>query len=294
MAEAAHGNRGPRPCLYTQGMAGLLYLVATPIGNLEDITYRAVRVLKETDLIACEDTRHTRTLLDHYDIRTPTISYHEHNEVERATELAERLRAGAAIALVSDAGMPLVSDPGYRLVRAAIENGIAVQPVPGASAALAALAASGLPTETFRFCGFLPSKPGQRAKALEALAEEHATLVFYEAPHRILEALEAIETVLGPRPVVVARELTKIHEEFLRGTAAQIRAQLAERDRVKGEMTVLVGRAAAPAPDDTPVDVAVDALMRAGIPRMNAIKQVARRRGMAKREVYEMLLRDRS
>ena len=283
--------RGFRP--YTQGMAGLLYLVATPIGNLEDITYRAVRVLREADLIACEDTRHTRTLLDHYDIRTPTISYHEHNEVERAGELAERLRAGAAIALVSDAGMPLVSDPGYRLVRAAIESGVPVQPVPGPSAALAALAASGLPTETFRFCGFLPSKPGQRAKALEALAEEHATLIFYEAPHRILEALEAIEKALGPRPVVVARELTKIHEEFLRGTAAQIRAQLAERDAVKGEMTVLVGRAAAPAPDDTPVDEAVDALLRAGTPRMDAIKQVARRRGMSKREVYEMLLRDR-
>jgi 16S rRNA (cytidine1402-2'-O)-methyltransferase len=274
-------------------MAGLLYLVATPIGNLEDITYRAVRVLKEADLIACEDTRHTRTLLDHYDIRTPTVSYHEHNEVERAGELAERLRAGAAIALVSDAGMPLVSDPGYRLVRAAIESGIPVEPVPGASAALAALAASGLPAETFRFCGFLPSKPGQRAKALEALAEEHATLIFYEAPHRILEALEAIERALGPRPVVVARELTKIHEEFLRGTAAEIRAQLAEREAVKGEMTVLIGRASGPAPDDTPVDEAVGALMRAGTPRMDAIKQVARRRGMSKREVYEKLLRDR-
>jgi 16S rRNA (cytidine1402-2'-O)-methyltransferase len=274
-------------------MAGLLYLVATPIGNLEDITYRAVRVLREADLIACEDTRQTRKLLDHYDIRTPTISYHEHNEVERAGELAARLLTGAVIALVSDAGMPLVSDPGYRLVRAAIESGIPVQPVPGASAALAALAASGLPAETFRFCGFLPPKPGQRAKALEALAEEHATLIFYEAPHRILEALEAIEKALGPRPVVVARELTKIHEEFLRGTAAQIRAQLAERDVVKGEMTVLVGRASEPAPDDTPVDAAVDALMRAGTPRMDAIKQVARRRGMSKREVYEKLLRDR-
>jgi 16S rRNA (cytidine1402-2'-O)-methyltransferase len=274
-------------------MAGLLYLVATPIGNLEDITYRAVRVLKEADLIACEDTRQTRKLLEHYDIRTPTISYHEHNEAPRAGELAERLSAGAVIALVSDAGMPLVSDPGYRLVRAAIENGIPVQPVPGASAALAALAASGLPAETFRFCGFLPPKPGQRAKALEALAEEHATLVFYEAPHRILGALEAIEKVLGPRPVVVARELTKIHEEFLRGTAAGIRAQLAERDAVKGEMTVLVGRASGPAPDDTPVDEAVEALLRAGTPRMDAIKQVARRRGVSKREVYEKLLRDR-
>ena len=268
----------------------MLYLVATPIGNLEDITYRAVRVLGEADVIACEDTRTTRKLLDHYGIHKPTISYHEHNEVERAGELAERMRAGAAIALVSDAGMPLVSDPGYRLVRAAIENGIPVQPVPGASAALAALAASGLPADAFRFCGFLPPKPGQRSKTLEALAEEHSTLIFYEAPHRILEALEAIENVLGPRPVVVARELTKIHEEFLRGTAAQIRAQLAERDAVKGEMTVLVGRAAAPAPDDTPVDEAVDALLRAGTPRMDAIKQVARRRGLSKREVYDQLL----
>jgi 16S rRNA (cytidine1402-2'-O)-methyltransferase len=274
-------------------MAGLLYLVATPIGNLEDITYRAVRVLREADLIACEDTRQTSKLLAHYDIRTPTISYHEHNEAQRAGELAARLGAGATIALVSDAGTPLVSDPGYRLVKTAIESGISVQPVPGASAALAALAASGLPTDTFRFCGFLPPKPGQRAKTLEALAEEHATLIFYEAPHRILEALEAIAKALGPRPVVVARELTKIHEEFLRGTAAEIRAQLAARDAVKGEMTVLVGRASGPAPDPTPVDKAVEALLQAGTPRMDAIKQVARRRGMSKREVYEKLFRDR-
>ncbi|MGA2269883.1 MAG: 16S rRNA (cytidine(1402)-2'-O)-methyltransferase [Bryobacteraceae bacterium] len=273
-------------------MAGLLYLVATPIGNLEDITYRAVRVLGEADLIACEDTRQTRKLLDHYGIRKPTISYHEHNEVERTPELAARLLAGAVIALVSDAGMPLISDPGYRLVRAAIENGIAVQPVPGASAALAALAGSGLPTEAFRFGGFLPLKAGQRAKTLEALADERATLVFYEAPHRILETLEAIEKTLGPRPVVVARELTKIHEEFLRGTAAEIRAELAGRGAVKGEITVLIGRAWGPAPDDTPVEEAVEALLRAGTPRMDAIKQVARQRRMSKREVYERLLHD--
>ena len=273
-------------------MAGLLYVGATPIGNLEDITYRAVRVLGEADLIACEDTRQTRKLLDHYGIRKPTISYHEHNEVERTPELAARLLAGAVIALVSDAGMPLISDPGYRLVRAAIENGIAVQPVPGASAALAALAGSGLPTEAFRFGGFLPLKAGQRAKTLEALADERATLVFYEAPHRILETLEAIEKTLGPRPVVVARELTKIHEEFLRGTAAEIRAELAGRGAVKGEITVLIGRAWGPAPDDTPVEEAVEALLRAGTPRMDAIKQVARQRRMSKREVYERLLHD--
>src|SRR5215831_6979256 len=177
---------------------GVLYVVATPIGNLEDITYRAVRILKEADLIACEDTRQTRKLLDHYGIQKPTISYHEHNEAERTEELTARLRDGTTIALVSDAGVPLVSDPGYRLVRAAVEAGIAVVPVPGASAAMAALAAAGLPTDAFHFAGFLPPRPGQRAKALEALADEQATLIFYEAPHRILETLEAIGEVLGP------------------------------------------------------------------------------------------------
>ena len=274
-------------------MPGVLYLVATPIGNLEDITYRAVRLLGEVDLIACEDTRQTRKLLDHYHIHKPTLSYHEHNEAERAAELASRMLAGESVALVSDAGMPLVSDPGYRLVRAAIENDIPVQPVPGPSAALAALAGSGLPTHAFYFGGFLPAKPGQRAKALEALAGETATLVFYEAPHRLLEALEAIDTVLGARPMVVARELTKVHEEFLRGTAGEIRAALAGRDSVKGEITLLIGKAEAPAPDDTPVDVAVENLERAGVARMDAIKQVARRRGLSKREIYDQLLRSR-
>ena len=274
-------------------MPGTLYVVATPIGNLEDMTYRAVRVLGEVDLIACEDTRQTHKLLQHYGIQKPTISYHEHNEAERAAELTARMLAGTSIALVTDAGMPLVSDPGYRLVRAAIECGVPVQPVPGASAVLTALAASGLPTDSFRFGGFLPSKPGQRAKLLESLAEEHATLIFYEAPHRILEALEAIEAALGARAVVVARELTKVHEEFLRGTAAEIRRALERRDAVKGEMTILIGKATAPAPDDTPLDEAVDALMRGGTPRMDAIKQVARKRGLSKREVYEQLLRER-
>src|SRR5581483_1241501 len=186
-SEKAHGAS-----TYTQRMSGQLYLVATPIGNLEDITYRAVRILRGVDLIACEDTRQSRKLLDHYDIRKPTISYHEHNEAERTAELVSRLLAGSSIALISDAGMPLVSDPGYRLVRGAIECGVAVQAVPGPSAALTALAASGLPTDSFRFGGFLPIKAGQRAKALEALAEEDATLIFYEAPHRILETLEAV------------------------------------------------------------------------------------------------------
>jgi 16S rRNA (cytidine1402-2'-O)-methyltransferase len=273
-------------------MSGLLYLVATPIGNLEDITYRAVRILGEVDLIACEDTRQTRKLLDHYGIQKPMISYHDHNEAERTEDLAARLRAGATIALVSDAGMPLVSDPGYRLVRAAVESGIAVAPLPGPSAALTALAASGLPTDAFHFGGFLPVKPGQRLKALEAIADEQATAIFYEAPHRVLESLEAIEQVLGARPIVVARELTKIHEEFLRGSAAEIRAQLEARDAVKGEITILIGKATGPEPDDTPLPDAVEALVRDGTPRMDAIKQVARRRGLSKREVYAQLVRD--
>ncbi|HEY1338766.1 MAG TPA: 16S rRNA (cytidine(1402)-2'-O)-methyltransferase [Bryobacteraceae bacterium] len=274
-------------------MAGMLYLVATPIGNLEDITHRAVRVLGEADTIACEDTRQTRKLLDHYGIQKPTVSYHEHNETERAEELADRMRAGAVVALVSDAGMPLVSDPGYRLVRAAIAAGVRVEAIPGPSAALTALAASGLPTDAFYFGGFLPAKPGQRAKALEALAELPATLIFYEAPHRILEALDAIAQTLGSRPVVVARELTKLHEEYLRGTAAEIRDILAARDAMKGEMTILIGKSNGPPPDDTPVEDAVAALVRAGSPRMDAIKQVARRRGLSKREVYDQLLREK-
>jgi 16S rRNA (cytidine1402-2'-O)-methyltransferase len=273
-------------------MPGKLYIVATPIGNLEDITYRAVRVLGEADLIACEDTRQTRKLLDRYGIHKPTISYHEHNEMERTAELAARLGAGATIALVSDAGVPLISDPGYRLVRAAVEMGIPVYPVPGPSAALAALAASGLPTDAFHFGGFLPAKPGQRARALEELAQEQATLIFYEAPHRILEALETVVQVLGSRPVVVARELTKVHEEFVRGSAAEVREQLAARDSIKGEITLLIGKATGPVPDDTPLDEAVAALVRGGAPRMDAIKQVARRRGLSKRAVYERLLKE--
>lgn len=274
-------------------MSGQLYLVATPIGNLEDITYRAVRILREADLIACEDTRQTRKLLEHYDIHKPTISYHEHNEAERAEELVSRMLAGTSIALVSDAGMPLVSDPGYRLVRAAVQCGVPVHALPGPSAALTALAASGLPTDSFHFGGFLPVKPGQRAKLLESLTGSQATLIFYEAPHRILDSLEAIESALGPRPVVVARELTKIHEEYLRGTAAEIAAQLAARDSVKGEFTVLIGKATEPAPDDTPLEEAVELLIHEGVARMDAIKQVARRRGLSKREVYDQLLHDR-
>lgn len=274
-------------------MSGRLYIVATPIGNLEDITYRAVRILREVDSIACEDTRQTRKLLDHYGIGKPAVSYHEHNEMERAVELAAQMSAGANIALVTDAGVPLVSDPGYRLVRAAIDAGVPVHPIPGPSAALAALSASGLPTDSFRFGGFLPVKPGQRVKALEAIREEHATVIFYEAPHRILDALQAIDGTLGNRPVVIGRELTKIHEEFLRGTAREIHDTLAARDSIKGEFTLLIGKATEPPPDDTPLGEAVDALENAGMPRMEAIKQVAHRRGLSKREVYSQLLSSR-
>jgi len=266
-------------------MPGTLYLVATPIGNLEDITLRALRLLREADLIACEDTRQTGKLLAHFGIDKPMTSYHEHNETARTQEMVAKLEAGANIALVSDAGTPLVSDPGYRLVTAAIDAGITVVPIPGASAVLGALSGAGLPTDAFRFCGFLPPKQGQRKKALEALRDEDCTLVFYEAPHRILDALLDVSAVYGERPVVVARELTKLHEEFLRGTAEEVRARLAARPSVKGEIVLLIGKGS-PIPSDTPVEEAVRELEQKGVARMDAIKQVARQRGLSKREVY--------
>ena len=270
-----------------EALSGTLYLVATPIGNLEDITFRAVRILREVDRIACEDTRQTRKLLERYEIAKPCVSYHEHNEAERTPELIAELRGGATVALVSDAGMPLVSDPGYRLVRAAIDQGIRVEAVPGASALLTALAASGLPTDRFHFGGFLPAKSGARVKALEALRDEPATLIFYEAPHRILDTLAAIQEALGSRPVVVARELTKLHEEYLRGTAAEVRATLAARDAIKGEITLLIGKSESCAIDDaTPLDEAVAACIAQGMSRMEAIKAAARARGLSKREAY--------
>lgn len=267
-------------------MPGTLYLVSTPIGNLEDITFRAVRILTEAGLIACEDTRQTRKLLDHYGIRKPTVSYHQHNEAVRTPELIEKMTQGETVALVSDAGTPLVSDPGYRLVAAAIANDIQVCPVPGASAILTALAGAGLPTDTFRFCGFLPPKTGQRSKALTQLRHDEGTLIFYEAPHRLLETLADVEKILGARPIVVARELTKIHEEFLRGTVADIRTLLADRGGVKGEITLLIGRAAAPPPEESTIEDAVAACMREGLSKMEAVKTVARHRRLPKREIY--------
>jgi 16S rRNA (cytidine1402-2'-O)-methyltransferase len=272
-----------------ESLSGTLYLVGTPIGNLEDITFRAVRVLKEVDLIACEDTRHTRKLMDRYGIGKPTVSYHEHNELQRSPELIAKLLGGTTVALVSDAGMPLICDPGYRLVRAAIDSGIRVEAVPGPSAVLTALAASGLATDSFHFGGFLPAKSGQRLRELEGLKDYASTLVFYEAPHRIVETLAAVEQALGDRPVVVARELTKMHEELLRGTAAEVRAALSARESVRGEITLLIGKRAGVAEDDTPLTDAVDACVAQGMSRMEAIKTVAHRRGLSKREVYGAL-----
>jgi 16S rRNA (cytidine1402-2'-O)-methyltransferase len=272
-------------------VSGTLYVVATPIGNLEDISSRAIRILGEVDLIACEDTRHTRKLLDRYGISRPLVSYHEHNEQPRAAQLLSDLQAGKNIALCSDAGTPLIADPGYRLVEQAREQGITVTPVPGPCALIAALSASGLPTDSFLFHGFLPPKQGQRRKLLAELKTLEATLIFYEAPHRILETLEDIAATLGERPVVLARELTKIHEEFLRGTPAELRSALAERPSVKGEITVMVarGEATESESDDTPLDAAVEKLIEAGVPRMEALKTVARKRGLSKRDVYKKL-----
>src|ERR1035441_1272661 len=223
-----------------------LYLVATPIGNLEDITLRALRVLKEVDLIACEDTRQTLKLLNHYGIQTRLVSYHEHNEMTKAAELVVDLEGGAKIALVTDAGMPGISDPGFRLIALAIRHHVPVGPIPGASAFLAALVASGLPTDSFRFSGFLPSKSGQRRKLLESIKDSPRTLVFYEAPHRLLETLADVVEVLGnDRHVVVACEVTKLHEEFLRGRVSEILEQLKARGDVKGEITLLIAKATA-------------------------------------------------
>lgn len=270
-------------------MSGTLYVVATPIGNLEDITLRALRILREVDQIACEDTRQTRKLLDRHGISKPLVSYHEHNEHARAGELLRELEAGKNIAVVSDAGTPLIADPGYRLVAQARAHGVTVSPIPGPSALVSALSASGLATDSFFFGGFLPAKTTQRRKTLEQMKGYPATLVFYEAPHRILETLEDIGEVLGPRRVTVARELTKIHEEFLSGEVSQLRAALAQRPSIKGEITLMIGKSDSPAGDLMPMEAAFDRLLEAGMPRMEAMKTVARERGLSKREVYEKL-----
>ena len=270
-------------------MSGTLWIVATPIGNLEDITLRAIRILREADRIACEDTRQTRKLLDHFGIATPSISYHEHNESARAAELVAELEAGHNIALVSDAGTPLINDPGYRLVAMAREHGVTVSPVPGPSAILAALSASGLPTDAFEFLGFLPLKSGRRRRILEERAASEATLVFYETPHRIVESLEDIAAVLGRRPVVLARELTKLHEEFLRGTAAELHEELSGRPSIRGEFTLMIAKGDGMVAPEEPLGQAVERLIAEGVPRMDALKKEAKRRGLSKREAYRMM-----
>jgi len=276
-----------------------LYLVATPIGNLEDITLRALRVLKQADVIACEDTRQTQKLLNHFGIATRTTSYHEHNEMTRAAELVLELEQGARIALVTDAGMPGISDPGFRLISLAIRHHIPVVPIPGASAFLSALVASGLSTDSFRFSGFLPAKAGQRRQVLESVREAQRTQIFYEAPHRIKEALQDIVEILGGhRHVVIAREVTKLHEEFLRGHADQVLEILNARGDVKGEITLLIGKMEA-------------AERKVSQPRMNirerveqiiaeekldekaALKRVAKEKGISKSEAYRELQRSK-
>jgi len=285
-----------------------LYLVATPIGNLEDITLRALRVLRSADRIACEDTRQTIKLLNHFGISTPTVSYHLHNETGRADELLDQLKAGARIALVSDAGTPAIADPGAELVARAIAAGIAVYPIPGASAALTALVASGLATERFTFHGFLPSKSGQRRTVLEQLRatlsvaqqsdEPSTTHIHYETPHRILEALEDIAATLGPaHRIVLARELTKLHEEFLRGPVSEVLATLKQRPAIRGEIVLLLDgtlTASATTPTQQSLADEVSHLIRSGLSEKDALKQVAKSRGLGKSEAYREWQRTRS
>jgi 16S rRNA (cytidine1402-2'-O)-methyltransferase len=278
---------------------GCLYLVATPIGNLEDITVRALRILGEADLIACEDTRQTAKLLRHYNIDKKTISYHEHNEMTRAPELVIGLESGAKVALVTDAGTPGISDPGHHLISLCLRHHIPIVPIPGPSAVIAALTASGLPTEEFLFVGFLPSRTGERRKALQALAAEPRTIVLYESPHRLADMLgEAVE-LLGRRPAVIARELTKIHEEFLRGDLAELLVRM-QQNPPRGEITLLIGtapegQASSNELPAAPLHRRVEQIMlEKKLDRKAALKSAARERGLTKREAYKQLLTDRS
>ncbi len=276
---------------------GTLFLVATPIGNLEDISLRALRILREADLVACEDTRRTSKLLNHYGIRTPLVSHHEHNEARSTIRILTLLREGRKIALVSDAGTPLISDPGQKLVAACRSERIPVVPVPGPSAAIAALAAAGMPAASFHFCGFLPSRSSQRRKRLQQLAPLQETLVLYEAPHRLIASLEDMLDVLGPRPACLARELTKVHEEWLTGGIDVILKTLRSRAAIQGEITVVIaaGEPAAPtAPHPATITAHLEREMRdSGSPQKEALKSVARQRGISRREAYRLLLNER-
>src|SRR5215212_9658087 len=267
-------------------MPGTLYLVATPIGNLADITHRALKVLSDVDVIACEDTRHTHKLLNHYGIATKTISYHEHNDQQRAAELIERLKQGTNIAVVSDAGTPSISDPGFRLVRAAIENEIVIVPVPGPSALIAALIAAGLPTDEFFFAGFLPSRTSARRARLAELQSVPGTLIFYEAPHRSAETLKDAYEILGEREAVIARELTKLHEEIRRGLLSELTADYAEKTDLRGEIVLLIDRTVLAAATTETVSIAaiVNRFEQDGLDHRAALKKAARELGLSRAE----------
>ena len=275
-------------------MPGTLYIVATPIGNLADITHRALQVLRDVALVACEDTRHTRKLLQHYGLDTKTVSYHEHNEQQRARELIELLQQGSDVAVVSDAGTPAISDPGFRLVRAAIENGVAVVPVPGPSALIAALVAAGLPTDEFFFGGFLPARSSVRRARLQELRAVPGTLIFYEAPHRLAASLQDAYAVLGEREAVVARELTKLHEELRRGRLSEL-AEHYSQTEPRGEIVLLIDRNVledqtnAAESSQASVSDLVARFETEGLERRAALKKAARELGLSRAEAYRRL-----
>jgi 16S rRNA (cytidine1402-2'-O)-methyltransferase len=279
-------------------MPGSLFVVATPIGNLEDITLRALRVLGEVDLIACEDTRQTAKLLNHYQIQKPTTSYHDYNEVEKAANLLVQLQSGKTIALVSDSGTPCISDPGYRIVRAALEAGVRVVPIPGPCAFVAALSVCGRPTDLFTFLGFLPSKKGARRMLLESLKAESRTLVFYEAPGRLVESLRDVEEILGIRPVTIAREMTKVYEELFFGNAVEAMQHYSHKP-VKGEVVLIIEKASASSVPlslfgEEELRARLDELVQAGsLSKSDAIKQLAQQLGTSRRELYQLLLSSR-
>jgi 16S rRNA (cytidine1402-2'-O)-methyltransferase len=278
--------------MQTEPKPGTLYIVATPIGNLEDMTFRAVRILQAVDMIAAEDTRHTGGLLQHFQVKTPQISYHEHNSNSRIPELLEYLQYGKAIALVSDAGMPGISDPGYELIKACIDEGITVVPIPGASAVITALSAAGLPTDRFIFDGFLPAKSQQKKEYLESLQSESRTLVFYESPHRLRDTLADLGAILGSdRSLVIARELTKLYEEFWRGTIGDAMADYQEREP-QGEYTLLVAGTSSSQPQLTETELKTELLqiMQEGISRSQASRQLAKDTGLSRRYLYQLAL----
>ncbi len=273
--------------------SGVLYVVATPIGNMEDLTLRALRILGEVDLVACEDTRRTGSLLRAHGISTATTSYFEHNERWKGERILAALRSGRSVALVSDAGTPGLSDPGFRLVRDARAEGLPVLPVPGPSAAVAALSVSGLPTDRFLFVGFLPARPGPRRRALEELATARPTLVFYESPVRAVKALTAMAEVLGDREAFLCREATKVHEEYLPGRLLELAERLATRSTVRGEIVLVVAgatEAADPAEEEDPTALYSRLTADGKTPRREAVKEVARRLGLPAREVYRRVL----